>query len=120
MTKPTGLLEVEAIIPGPSSQLAARGTVVVRDAAGLQWCFPATYFAYDLNPYTPSQTLDFTQWKDAVIEALFPSYSARPEVDRFDFQAAYRAGHAPEVAAQAIHELSRSAWERQWEEGAST
>ncbi len=49
MTKPTGLLEVEAIIPGPSSQLAARGTVVVRDAAGLQWCFPATYFAYDLN-----------------------------------------------------------------------
>lgn len=119
MNKPTGHLRIETIIPGPPSKLAARGTVVVRDETGLQWCFPATYFAYDLKPYARTQALDFTQWKDAVTEGLLPHYNTCPETARFDFEGTYRAGHAPEAAIQAIIELVHFSWGTQ-EEGTST
>lgn len=117
MTKPTGLLQVDTVVPGPPSQLAATATIVVRDAAGFQWCFPATYFAYDLKPYAASQSLDFLEWKGAVNAGLFPRYHTCPEADHFDFESAYRSGIPPESAARSIINRFHSAWPTEMEEG---
>jgi len=110
MTHPTGLLQVEHIVPAPASELVASGTVVVRDQAGTLWCFPATYFAHDLKPYSENQSLDFADWHNAVTEALSPWYDARSEVQSFDFEATYREGLPPAAAAARIIDLVRSKW----------
>jgi len=120
MNKPTGLLQVETLVPGPPSQLAATATIVVRDAAGYQWCFPATYFAYDLKPYVASQSLNFLEWKGAVTAALFPRYHACLEADCYDYVSAYRSGFSPQSAAQVIINLFHSELESQMEEGGSS
>ncbi len=120
MPKPTGPLHIEKIISEASSKLSITGTVVVRDAAGIQWSFPATCFAHDLKPYAEPQVLDFMQWTSAVTDAVLPRYKGSPEAGRFDFEAAYRAGVPAEVAAITLTELVQSEWEKNWKEGAST
>jgi len=107
MSSPTGQLKIELIHHKSSSAEAVNGIVVVSDAAGLLWSFTATCFAHDLKPYANSQSLDFHLWKSAVNDAL--GYFYAPKATAFDYDAAYRAGLAPEAFAKHLVATLRQA-----------
>lgn len=75
MTAPKGKVQVIDFKAAEPNALAVRAELIVRDEDGALWTYDATYFVGDLDPYSPTQALSFTSWRDEVSKLCSSRYS---------------------------------------------
>jgi len=98
-----------AMVNAGADDISVRATIVVEAADGKQYCFSASCFVFDLEPYNVAQP-SYSKWYREFVDGLshWESIKFRSVVMESQIKAEYWKGSTPEQAREALQEAMKN------------